>query len=45
MSTIIAQATPAGESAISVIRISGSLSVQLAKDACGYNCEDQGVLK
>ena len=40
MSTIIAQATPAGESAISVIRISGSLSVQLAKDACGYNCEE-----
>ncbi len=34
--TIIAQATPSGESAISVIRISGPLCHKIAKNACNY---------
>lgn len=36
MDTVIAQATPSGESAIAVIRVSGPLSKQICKKACGY---------
>lgn len=33
--TIVAQATPAGESALSLVRISGDLSIQIMEQACG----------
>lgn len=33
--TIVAQATPTGESALSLVRISGDLSIQIMEQACG----------
>ena len=37
METIIAQATPKGESAIALIRVSGSKCRTILKEACNYN--------
>lgn len=45
MSTIIAQATPSGESALAVVRISGELCLQIANDACSYNCPPPRIAK
>ena len=36
--TIVAQATPTGESALSLVRISGDLSIQIMEQACGVHC-------
>jgi tRNA U34 5-carboxymethylaminomethyl modifying GTPase MnmE/TrmE len=35
MDTIVAQATPSGESALAVIRISGDLAYEIATLSCG----------
>jgi tRNA modification GTPase len=45
METIIAQATPSGESAISVIRVSGHLSKEICKNACGYEKINSRIAK
>ena len=36
MDTIIAKATPSGESALAILRISGAMSSEIAKNACKY---------
>jgi len=45
METIIAQATPSGESAITVIRVSGHLCKEICKKACDYEKINSRIAK